>query len=720
MRTDGTDSEGIQKTDDGVKRGPSGPPRPRPLFHRFAGLFLTLAVIVVIELLVRQGISIVAPSAALLLAVALSATRGGTLIGLVCAGLAGDYFLYVMTVTPGLESGTPLMRTVTLFLALVGIAIIGGRVRQRLDRVMEAAIADRTSSERRLAGALKDIERAQGEVRLQARLLDAVGQAVIATDRNGHIQYGNRAAAAIYGWGDADMRGARITDVAPAPDPVTNTDETLDRLNVGNAWTGESVIPGSDNTRLPVLVTDSPLFDDRRRLAGMVRVVIDLSPRRQAENAQRLLADAGDVLAGSVDYAATFGKLSRLVVPDLADCCMVDVLGEDGELERLEVTHIDPEKEALARQVRLRYPLSLASSYSPIAEAMRTGRPQLMREVSDAFLRQMAQDDQHYRMLQQLGYHSAMAVPLLASGTTLGALAFFTADPKRQYDTADLSLAEELARRASLAIEHAKLYEEALLANQAKSDFLAVMSHELRTPLTTVMGYADLLLGGLPEPIGERAHLYVQRLRSAAAHLLGLIDQILVYTRLEVGRADIHADRLGVGDLLREAAALIEPVAAERGIVFRVEPTDPAIIETDLTKLRQILLNLLANAVKFTDQGEVILNARSENGTITFSVRDTGIGIAPEHLEKVFDPFWQVDQSSTRRVGGTGLGLSVSRRLARFLGGDVTVESTPGSGTVFHLTLPERWPEERGYREDVPGITRNAEHREGVTASGTA
>jgi signal transduction histidine kinase len=259
----------------------------------------------------------------------------------------------------------------------------------------------------------------------------------------------------------------------------------------------------------------------------------------------------------------------------------------------------------------------------------------------------------------------------------------------RSYNRHDLALMTELARRAAFAIDNAMLYETASMANQSKSDFLAVMSHELRTPLTTVMGYTDLLLAGVPNPLTSQSQVYVGRIRSAAWHLLGLIEQILIYARLEVGREQVHVEKAPLARVLREAAELIEPVALEKGLTFGLtEPPSNATIETDVTKLRQILLNLLSNAVKFTDQGEIHLEAQVTPHDVLFFVRDTGVGILPEHQHRVFEPFWQVDQSATRKEGGTGIGLSLSRKLAGLLGGDISVQSTPEEGTVFTVKLP--------------------------------
>jgi signal transduction histidine kinase len=215
------------------------------------------------------------------------------------------------------------------------------------------------------------------------------------------------------------------------------------------------------------------------------------------------------------------------------------------------------------------------------------------------------------------------------------------------------------------------------------------MSHELRTPLTTVMGYTDLLLAGVSTQLTQQSQTYVERIRTAAWHLLGLIEQILIYARLEVGRERVHVEKVQISRMLRDAAELIEPVASEKGLEFRIlEPPEDVQVETDSTKLRQILLNLLSNAVKFTESGRVELEARLTEDGVAFMVHDTGVGIAPEHQQRVFDSFWQVDQSATRKEGGTGIGLSVSRKLARLLGGDITVSSTLQEGTTFTLILP--------------------------------
>ncbi|MEO6211505.1 MAG: ATP-binding protein [Gemmatimonadaceae bacterium] len=230
---------------------------------------------------------------------------------------------------------------------------------------------------------------------------------------------------------------------------------------------------------------------------------------------------------------------------------------------------------------------------------------------------------------------------------------------------------------------------EAEAASRAKSEFLAVMSHELRTPLSAIIGYEELLFDGITGPVNEGQRTQLGRIKASATHLLSLIDEVLTLSRVEAGREVTHPERIAVFAALHEASALALPLAAEKGLILEVvrAPND-VVVWADATKLRQILLNLLTNAIKFTDSGRVALEGRSYGDHVEIIVRDSGIGIAPWDHDRIFDSFWQVEQKSTRKVGGTGLGLSVSRRLARLMHGELSVASKLGAGSTFTLRLP--------------------------------
>jgi signal transduction histidine kinase len=253
--------------------------------------------------------------------------------------------------------------------------------------------------------------------------------------------------------------------------------------------------------------------------------------------------------------------------------------------------------------------------------------------------------------------------------------------------------AERATRRAlDAAAEAERARVEAEAASRAKSDFLATMSHELRTPLNAIIGYTNLLADGIPEPVSEGQRAQLERVNASARHLLELIDEVLTLSRLEAGREVVAPRAVVVADVLDQTAVMIEPMANARKLRFDVHRPSPALtIATDAGKLRQILLNLLTNAVKFTDEGRIVLSAEEDGDeTVVFQVRDSGIGIAPEHQEQIFESFWQVQQSTTRRVGGAGLGLNVAQQLAKLLGGEVRVDSTLGKGSTFSVRLPKQ------------------------------
>jgi signal transduction histidine kinase len=251
-------------------------------------------------------------------------------------------------------------------------------------------------------------------------------------------------------------------------------------------------------------------------------------------------------------------------------------------------------------------------------------------------------------------------------------------------------------RLVTASLRESELAMQAQAASQAKSTFLATMSHELRTPLTAIIGYEELLADGLFGPVSDLQRRHLARIKLSAKHLLALIDQILALARVEAGREVVLVEEVTVAELADWAATIIEPLAQAKGLTFVTRASADAAgarLRTDATKVRQILVNLLGNAVKFTDHGAVTLSVQRRHEAVAFVIRDTGIGIAPADIDRVFDSFWQVEQRPTRMAGGSGLGLSVSRQLARLLGGDVTVESEPGAGSTFTVTLPLDGPQ---------------------------
>jgi signal transduction histidine kinase len=227
-------------------------------------------------------------------------------------------------------------------------------------------------------------------------------------------------------------------------------------------------------------------------------------------------------------------------------------------------------------------------------------------------------------------------------------------------------------------------------ANRAKGDFLAVMSHELRTPLNAIGGYAELMELGLEGELSKGQHTALERIQRSQRHLLGLINQVLNYTRLEAGTVQFDLGDLALDPILRAADALVFPQMQAKGVRYTYDGCDPGIVvRVDSEKLQQILLNLLTNATKFTDtEGAISVNGDVVGDLARVRVRDTGVGIPVDKLAAIFDPFVQVDSHFTRTREGIGLGLAISRDLARKMGGELSVESTIGVGSTFTLSLP--------------------------------
>ncbi len=548
----------------------------------------------------------------------------------------------------------------------------------------------------------RDLKRASGSAvaELRARLeqsearfrdvIERNADAIVVVDMGGTVRFANAAAERLFGTPREELIG---TDFG-FPLVVGETTE-LDLLRrhgpplvaemrvVKSAWAGAPAWIASMRD-----VTKRAEAEQNAR-----RLIREQAARSAAERAVerlRFLADSSAALSSSLDHGRTLTALARLCAEHLADWAVVYVVDEQGQVGRLEVAHRDPALKRQARAIR-DHPIEPDGNH-PVYEVLRTGKSIVRRVMDDADLQAVAQDERHLELLRALGVASYVLLPLLARGRPVGALALVSGDRDRLFDDEDVALAEDLASHAALAVDNARLYREAREADDAKTQLLAVISHDLRTPLSSIIGYADLLSMGIPEAIPEGSLHHVERIRTGTRHLLYLIEELLAFARLGASEDGLELRDVSASEIAREVADVMEPLAAERGIDFDLDiPEDRITLRTDPGKLRQVLVNLTSNALKFTDEGQVRLEAASMNGTVAFCVRDSGIGIGPDHLEDIFKPFWQVENTRTANGGGAGLGLSVVQKLVSMLGGEVSVESVPGDGSVFTVLLP-RYP----------------------------
>jgi PAS domain S-box-containing protein len=400
------------------------------------------------------------------------------------------------------------------------------------------------------------------------------------------------------------------------------------------------------------------------------------------------LAEAGTVLSSSLDYQETLRSVARLAVPTIADWCAVDIVSERGELERIAVAHVDPEKVEYARQLQERYPAD-PTAPGGVHEVIRTGKPAFMSRIPSALVEAAARDEEHLRIIRALTLTSYMCVPLTVQGRAIGAITFVSAESGREYSEADVRFGRELASRASLAVENARAYERANEASRLKDEFLATLSHELRTPLNAVLGYARMMRTQTLAP--DKAKTAWDVVERNATSLRQIIEDVLDVSRIVAGRLRLNVEPVDLPAILHEAIATVMPAADAKGVRLEavIEPlTVP--ISGDPNRLQQIVWNLLSNAIKFTPRGgKVQLRVARVNSHVEVVVSDTGRGIAAEFLPYVFERFRQADSSFAREHGGLGLGLAIARQLTELHGGTITAASDgPEAGATFTVKLP--------------------------------
>ncbi|MBN1204851.1 MAG: DUF4118 domain-containing protein [Myxococcaceae bacterium] len=413
---------------------------------------------------------------------------------------------------------------------------------------------------------------------------------------------------------------------------------------------------------------------------------------KRAESNSRFLAEASAVLASSLDYEATVRNVARLSVPSLADWCMVDLAQPDGTYRRVEVAAAAPEDAELAQRVRNFGPMPSGNVNHPPTQALLRGESILIEDFDPERIRRSAHGEEHARVMIATRVRSFIAVPLVARGRNLGVLSFFTSRSGRRYGAADLSFMEELAHRVALSVENARLYQKAQEAIRLRDEFLSIASHELKTPLTPLSLKLHMLgreAQRHPDsPLRRAVEDYVATGSRQVKKLTELVNDLLDVARISGGRLRLELEEVELGALVREIVKRHEPEAARLGSCLALDVREPVTGHWDRLRLEQVITNLVDNAIKYGAGKPIHLQLREEAGTARLHVRDEGIGIAPEHLARIFDRFERA--VSDRHYGGLGLGLYITRTLVEAMGGSIHVESTPGQGATFTVVLPCR------------------------------
>lgn len=535
-------------------------------------------------------------------------------------------------------------------------------------------------------------ERAERAIRLsEARFSGIVSlsaDAIVSVDGARRIRLFNEGAHEVFGYEADEILGRPLETLLP--ERFRNGhEEAFDAFassgDVARHLADRPTIFGvrKDGSEFPAEASISRLEVEGETIFTVI--LRDVSERRRLQDAHRLLAEAGRVFAASLDHEETVRGVARLAVESLADWCIVYLTAEDGSVSRFEVTCSESEDAELVRALRDSR-LDPERPY-PILTVVESGQPEILSAPFESSFAVVTGEDSHLERLREVDARSFMAVPLTARNRAIGAMAFISTNPTRLYGPFELELAQELARRAALAIENAQLYQSTERAARIRDEVLGMMSHDLGTPVSSVTMVANRLLEVLEEgEAGGEIREYVEGILRSTEKMVRLIRDLLDVQKIEAGHFAVEPCPDSLEDVLREAVEEVRALADEREVRLDVElPEDLPPVLLDRGRLIQVLWNLLTNAVRFSPEGaRVVMKAVLDGERVRVAVQDEGPGIAEEEIPHLFDRFAQARQA---RRSGAGLGLTIAKEIVEAHGSELGVESEVGEGSTFWFTV---------------------------------
>jgi signal transduction histidine kinase/ActR/RegA family two-component response regulator len=413
---------------------------------------------------------------------------------------------------------------------------------------------------------------------------------------------------------------------------------------------------------------------------------LNIAHRKRAEESVSFLAHASNQLAVLADRESALQQAVRLPIPYLADWCVIYVVDDHGAIDYHAHAHRDPGKEALLAKMLADSPLDWTSDTATV-RSLRSGESQLMPELPEAFLDSIAQSEEHRAIIRELGPRGVISVPLKIRERVIGVMGIVSCESARQYSQREVRLAESLAERISTAVDNARLFHAVKEASRQKDEFLAMLAHELRNPLAAIRYALELGQLSADESPAELFDV-IDRQTQNLAHL---IDDLLDVSRISRNKVSLRREYVDLATILNRAVAAARPLIEQKHheLILDIEQKSMPVF-VDATRAEQIIANLLTNAAKYTkENGRVTLRAFRDDGAAVIKVMDTGIGMPPEMLGRVFDLFTQADRTLDRSEGGLGIGLTVARKLAEMHGGNISAASEGiGQGSTFTVRLP--------------------------------
>ncbi|HYD52658.1 MAG TPA: ATP-binding protein [Gemmatimonadaceae bacterium] len=523
-------------------------------------------------------------------------------------------------------------------------------------------------------------------------ILSIAADAIISVDEQQRIVHFNRGAEEIFGYAAHEAIGQPLSILLPERSVASHhhhvasfakAPETARRMGTRRQVHGRR----RDGEEFPADASISKL----QTPSGMLFTVVlrDVTEQKRLERHEHVLAEAGRRLAGSLDVDHVAREVASLPVPELGDWCLVDLIEDPDDerrpLRRLGSQASDPERDARLRAVESRG--ITWDSPSRVIDVLEHGRAELVSSVSADWLESHAEDGEEVDALLALGARSLLFVPLVVTERVIGAITIGVGEQRRPLDEADLALAQALAAQAALALENARLYQTAQRASAAREEVLRIVSHDLRNPLSAVSLLARTLLDHPPDDPAERRAAH-KNIVDAADWMHRMMQDLLDAAAIDAGRLSIEREPQPIEGIVESALDLFAARAHAKGVSIQraVDPALPA-VNVDGGRIVQVLSNLVGNALKYTPTGgRIEVGAASRGAEVLVWVRDTGAGIAPEHLPRLFERFWHVRGRSRER--GTGLGLTIAQGIVTAHQGRIWVESQPGQGSTFYFTLP--------------------------------